>query len=234
MPLPSYALVRNPKNGREIVVRVNDRGPFVAGRIIDLSYAAAMKLGVAGGVSPVEVERITFEDIRTGAWRRGGPGAPPQAPEVEAPPTAVAAVPPAAPSRTVAAASTRPSDLNPETALAAAALPPASALASASASDDRAGAIAAASTLADPPAATLAARGFWVQLGAFRERDGVESFRGHLASEIDWLAPLLAVFRDPPLYRLQAGPYASREDAQGAAQRVRESLQLVPVIVERR
>jgi rare lipoprotein A len=228
MPLPSYALVRNPKNGREIVVRINDRGPFVAGRIIDLSYAAAMKLGVAGGVSPVEVERITFEDIRTGAWRRGGPWSTPPEPEIEAPPTAVAAVPATAPSRTIAPASPRPADVNPETALAAATLPPASA------SDDRAAAIAAASPGADPPAATLAARGFWVQLGAFRERDGVESFRQHLASEIDWLAPVLAVFRDASLYRLQAGPYPSREDAQSAAGRVRESLQLVPVIVERR
>ena len=70
MPLPSYARVRNPANGREVVVRVNDRGPFVAGRVIDLSYTAALKLGVLGGVAPVEVERITHESIRTGSWRR--------------------------------------------------------------------------------------------------------------------------------------------------------------------
>jgi rare lipoprotein A len=44
----------------------------------------------------------------------------------------------------------------------------------------------------------------------------------------------MAVFSDAPLWRLQAGPYPSREDAQGAAQRVREALQLVPVIVEKR
>ena len=41
MPLPSYARVRNPANGREVIVRVNDRGPFKPGRIIDLSFAAA-------------------------------------------------------------------------------------------------------------------------------------------------------------------------------------------------
>lgn len=70
MPIPSYARVRNPKNGREIIVRVNDRGPFHAGRVIDLSYTAALKLGVLNGVAPVEVERITFEQIRTGSWQR--------------------------------------------------------------------------------------------------------------------------------------------------------------------
>jgi rare lipoprotein A len=70
MPLPSYARVRNPANGREIIVRVNDRGPFEGGRVIDLSYTAALKLGVLGGVQKVEVERLTNEDIRRGRWQR--------------------------------------------------------------------------------------------------------------------------------------------------------------------
>jgi rare lipoprotein A len=71
MPLPSYARVRNPANGREVVVRVNDRGPFVDGRVIDLSYTAALRLGVLRGVTPVEVERITHAEIRAGRGRRG-------------------------------------------------------------------------------------------------------------------------------------------------------------------
>ena len=74
MPLPSYVRVRNPANGREVVVRVNDRGPFHSERVIDLSYTAALKLGVLGGVAPVELERITHEAIRTGSWRRPIPG----------------------------------------------------------------------------------------------------------------------------------------------------------------
>ncbi len=49
---------------------MNDRGPFVDGRVIDLSYTAALKLDLLRGVAPVEIERITNEDIRTGAWRR--------------------------------------------------------------------------------------------------------------------------------------------------------------------
>jgi rare lipoprotein A len=64
MPIPSFARVRNPANGREVVVRINDRGPFVAGRVIDLSYAAALKLGLLNAVAPVEVERITQAEIR--------------------------------------------------------------------------------------------------------------------------------------------------------------------------
>jgi rare lipoprotein A len=64
LPIPSYARVRNPANGREVVVRINDRGPFVDGRVIDLSYTAALKLGLLAGVASVEVRRLTFADIR--------------------------------------------------------------------------------------------------------------------------------------------------------------------------
>ena len=59
LPLPSYARVTNLDNGRSIVVRVNDRGPFHPGRIIDLSYAAAVKLGYRDqGVARVEVKGL--------------------------------------------------------------------------------------------------------------------------------------------------------------------------------
>jgi rare lipoprotein A len=59
LPLPSYARVTNLDNGRSIVVRVNDRGPFHAGRIIDLSYAAAVKLGYRDkGTARVEVKGL--------------------------------------------------------------------------------------------------------------------------------------------------------------------------------
>ena len=69
MPLPSYARVRNTANGREIIVRINDRGPFKPGRIIDLSQAAAKRLRITG-TAPVEVTRLTHDDIRSGAWQR--------------------------------------------------------------------------------------------------------------------------------------------------------------------
>ncbi len=68
MPIPSYARVRNPANGREIIVRINDRGPFASGRVIDLSYTAALKLDVLRAVSPVQVRRITHDEIRSADW----------------------------------------------------------------------------------------------------------------------------------------------------------------------
>src|SRR5690606_290507 len=56
LPLPSYVRVTNLDNGRSLVVRVNDRGPFAHDRLIDLSYAAAVRLGVhVKGTAPVEV-----------------------------------------------------------------------------------------------------------------------------------------------------------------------------------
>lgn len=62
LPLPTYVHVRNLRNNKEIVVRVNDRGPFVHNRIIDLSYAAALKLDmIRDGTGLVEVTAINFD-----------------------------------------------------------------------------------------------------------------------------------------------------------------------------
>ena len=61
LPLPTYVRVRNLRNNRSVVVRVNDRGPFVDNRVIDLSYSAALRLDmVEDGTSLVEVEAIGF------------------------------------------------------------------------------------------------------------------------------------------------------------------------------
>ena len=67
MELPSYAKVTNLSNGKSIIVRVNDRGPFYGSRIIDLSYEAARRLGYANkGTTQVEVERITMAELSGG------------------------------------------------------------------------------------------------------------------------------------------------------------------------
>ena len=59
LPLPTYVKVTNLTNGKQVIVKVNDRGPFRNNRILDLSYAAAKKLGfVNKGVAPVEVESL--------------------------------------------------------------------------------------------------------------------------------------------------------------------------------
>jgi rare lipoprotein A len=90
LPLPSYARVTNIVSGKSVIVRVNDRGPFLHDRIIDLSYAAAYRLGIAQvGSGVVDVEAIL-------------PGAMAQSPQAARPPltpvaSAAAIAPPLAP-----------------------------------------------------------------------------------------------------------------------------------------
>lgn len=60
LPLPTYVRVTHLDNGRSVIVRVNDRGPFHGGRVIDLSYAAASRLGMLStGTAPVRIENVT-------------------------------------------------------------------------------------------------------------------------------------------------------------------------------
>ncbi len=228
MPIPSYARVRNPKNGREVIVRINDRGPFHSDRIIDLSYTAALKLDLLRGVAPVEVERITYEDIRTGAWLRGreappGLGIDPQEP----PPVFVASSASGAPERgttptgapAVQAANARP---DPDTLLNGG-------------SSRATAAPAAPEAAAVPQTQAKISPGFWVQLGAFSKLDGAEKLREQVMARTESLGPLLTIVRDASLHRLQAGPYASREQASAAAEQIKRSLgPLRPLVVERR
>lgn len=73
LPLPTYARVTNLENGRSVVVRINDRGPFVDGRIIDLSYAAAARIGILGpGTGRVEVEAIVPDGMHATVAPREG------------------------------------------------------------------------------------------------------------------------------------------------------------------
>jgi rare lipoprotein A len=88
LPIPAYAEVTNLRNGRKVVVRINDRGPFVGDRIIDLSYTAAAKLDMlTAGTAPVEVRVIT-----PGTAPSSGSAQPPMAPV--APPATSPASPP--------------------------------------------------------------------------------------------------------------------------------------------
>ena len=159
MPLPSYARVRNPANGREVIVRINDRGPFHPGRIIDLSYTAALKLDLLRGVAPVEVERITHEQIRAGL--RPTPSAPDDGPV----------------------------DLAAET------------------------------------------RGWWLQLGAFRDREGALQLQRLLQRETPWLAAQLSLQDDGEWLRVRAGPWPQRDAAEDAAARLAEALPLQALVI---
>ena len=71
LPIPSYARVTNLANGKQIIVRVNDRGPFHSNRVMDLSYTAALKLGYLGkGSSEIEIERLLPDEIARMAENR--------------------------------------------------------------------------------------------------------------------------------------------------------------------
>jgi rare lipoprotein A len=217
LPLPSYVRVRNPANGREAIVRVNDRGPFHEGRVIDLSYAAAYKLDLLRGVAPVEIERITNEEIRAGTWQRDGTAAPVYAAASAAPVAAGASaadVP--VPSAMVAPVVARAApEAMPLAALTLAPLPPLPP--------------AASEATSDAPGA-----GFWVQLGAFSQPGGASGLREQAARDLPALGPQLKVFSERGLYRVQAGPFASREAARETADQLRASLQLSPLVLERR
>ena len=68
LPLPTFVRVTNVANGVSLVVRVNDRGPFVDGRVIDLSYAAALRLGMLeGGTAEVELEALSAHPVEAPA-----------------------------------------------------------------------------------------------------------------------------------------------------------------------
>ena len=214
LPIPSYVRVRNVRNGKEVIVRVNDRGPFHPGRVIDLSYAAAIKLDIAAaGVGQVEIARLTFDEIRSGAWQRG---------TVLDPEPMQQATRPLQPERNLSGGAEGAPPL--DDPLLSGAVPAARAAPPAVAS-------------AQPPTArahTPAARGFWVQLAALSRRDGVDKLQQRIAEQLTGLLPMLAVFHESPHYKLQAGPFASRHEAQQAARQVREALQLQPMVIERR
>jgi rare lipoprotein A len=85
LPIPAYAEVTNLRNGRKVVVRINDRGPFVGDRIIDLSYTAAAKLDMlTAGTAPVEV-RVIGPSSASAMTARGGSALPPVTPAAPAP-----------------------------------------------------------------------------------------------------------------------------------------------------
>jgi len=274
LPIPSYARVRNPANGREIIVRINDRGPFHPGRIVDLSYTGAYKLGLLRGVAPVELQRITTDEIVADTWRRtpaqdstrlarlNNPqpvvaratstdtaASAQDAPAVSSPVASLASQAVVAPvvATSVTAPSPAPTSLAEVAASAAVTAPvvssaepspvelpvapPPDAPATAPASESTRYS-AAPEPAKRPRSETLA--GFWVQLGAFRQRPGAEALQRRTATQADWISPLLTVFLDQSLFRVQAGPFDSQAEAQRAGRRVGETLGLQPMVVERR
>lgn len=182
LPLPSYARVTNLDNGRSIIVRINDRGPFHSNRIIDLSYAAAVKLGYRErGTAHVRVEALTPADVASrrtpSAMDRLVAGLPADAPDAATAPTTapttapIAATAPAAhgpaatavvgPAASAEVGPVPPADVGPAATAAARPAPAARAVASA----PNALAAPAAPVLVGPAAPAPAGNRFYMQQG---------------------------------------------------------------------
>lgn len=219
LPIPSYVRVTNVATGKSVVVRVNDRGPFIDGRLIDLSYTAAHRLGVlSGGSALVDVEAIipdaTGGNTLIAARPRYSGSAPTQ-------PTSSVTRP-----VTETAAATRGSEGDPILAIAAAArdVDPAQA-----ASDVQRSPIVTA-----PSKSTSLETGrVYLQLGAFGSRENAESFLVRAKAQVEWLAQLLQLIPRDGMYRIHAGPYSTAAEARQAAERISAALGTRPVLVTR-
>ena len=190
LAIPSYARITHVGSGKSVVVRVTDRGPFHADRIIDLSYAAAYRLGyINNGSSLVEVEAILPNDSTAMAYAQIKPAAPP----------------------------TRPSfsgDERDEIESFAAKL------------------AASEQTVSRPLPAQIQA-GIFLQLGAFSNADNAENLRSHLSRELDWLNEEIQINASGGMHRVHLGPYATRNDAEKVAEKIRMSLGYKPTFVIR-
>ena len=227
LPIPSYVRVTHVRNGRSVVVRVNDRGPFLHRRVIDLSYTAAYRLGyLDNGHAEVEVELLTPS---------GGAREPVQAAvraDVAPAPAEVAAP---APMLAEAVAAERLSletlvDDRPVAGAASAGAAPAAAAVAGTV------AASAASTKATPASAASSAadeRTTWLQIGAFASRGNAEAARARFAREAPWLPVPVDVLRQGDTWRVQVGPWTSREDALAAAARIASNGAFRPIPVVR-
>jgi rare lipoprotein A len=208
LPIPSYVRVTNLANGRQVIVRVNDRGPFHSSRIIDLSYVAALKLGYLGkGSSQLEVERLLPEEIARIASGRGtqvaGASQAPQPPETPPQPQPQQPASPEAQSSrdTLAEAIT---SFGKQDADSAEAKP-------------------AVVAINAPASSATLAPGYYIQLGAYSQASSAEAIRTQLTRNWDSSFPPLGVVRNGSLYRVHGGPFATRAEAASAASQLEKT-----------
>lgn len=217
LPIPSYARVTNVGNGKQVIVRVNDRGPFHSDRIIDLSYTAALKLGyIARGSTELEVERLLPDEIaRIPRDNQNRPHAS----------QAAAPMPVAPPMVEVVSHQERPqaavSEAASELSAVVGGFPP-----SVSRQAERTPETAMAATAA-------AAGGFYLQLGAYAQEANAEAVRSRLAQNWASALPPPEVAQNGAVYRIYSGPFASRGEADSAARQLEAAGAAKPVVVQR-
>ncbi len=214
LPLPSYVRVTNVANGRQVIVRVNDRGPFHSSRIIDLSYTAALKLGyLQQGSAELEVERLLPEEIaRMTANRPASASAP-----VAATPVAIVEARPMPVSQPGAA---------PGSGVTVYAVPAVGTAAASIVS-------AASAPVVNAAPVPVAAPGFYLQLGAYSQPGSAEAAREQLQRQWAGAMPPFEVQAGGAWYRVFSGPFGSREEAAAAAQRLQEAGAGKAMVVQR-
>lgn len=204
LPIPSYARVTNLSNDRQVIVRVNDRGPFHSSRVIDLSYTAALKLGYIGhGSADLQVERLLPADIEQILANKGNTQASAVATEAIAMPV------------------TESTQLAPVANQPAAFVQDGSVAPSATSS-----ATVAAST-------SPLVNGFYLQFGAYSQAVNAESVRTRLLQDAGSVLPQVTVEPSNNLFRLYSGPFATREAAAAAAAQVQGMAGVKPFVVRR-
>lgn len=209
LPLPSYARVTNIRNGKSVIVRVNDRGPFHSDRLIDLSYTAAYKLGVLdGGSAWVEVESI-LPNAESVARVAAAP--------VNAPVTVREKISPAPSS----VAEEQNDEAKPNLLI----------VSSAPAYADTFVSGATAAALATAPAAD--ASGIYLQLGAFSAYDNADNFLMRMRTELPSLSNNLGIIATDGLFKVHAGPYPDQLLARQAADKIAQALSVKPMLLVR-
>ncbi len=222
LPIPSYARVTNLSNQKSVIVRINDRGPFIEDRIIDLSYTAAHKLGIINnGSAEVEVESIPPNSI-INTITAGTVQSRPLNNESSA--TAAAAFPAAAASAVISA---------PAVSSSAAAASAVAASASASAVPAIANAATADPDPAAPPVATASKSSdtnVYLQLGAFKTQDAAVAYLAKMRSRLGSLGKQFKLTSKDGLVRVHIGPYASQTEARSSADSMESKLGFKPIV----
>ena len=223
LPIPSYARVSNMVSGATVVVRINDRGPFHGKRAIDVSYTAALKLGLLGkGSHELKIERILPEEIdRMLATKEGVSGT--KAPRLQTASQSGARLSSYAGEGGKQLSTTpQPLVLTPK-AVSGGAPVIAPAVAPSDAKQD-------IETLMLADSVPAATSGFYLQLGAYTRAENAEVVRGKLAGNG---FSTLEVVQSGQVHRLFGGPFASRQEALQAAQGLPAALSLKPIVVQR-
>lgn len=218
LPIPSYARITNLSNGRQVIVKINDRGPFHTNRIVDLSYTAALKLDYLGkGSSELLLERLLPADIDKMAENKKNK-----------PAAAVVVAATAVESSAAPVVVTMPVAAPDNTALEAL-------MSNQAATESQPVVVASPAPLPAPPAVISApnpASGFYLQFGAFGLRSNAEATFERLQSKLAQL-PAFEIVQQGTLYRLFSGPFASRDAASDAVTLAINVGVPKPIIVQR-